>query len=95
MILHTVNKASTNSSALAQCLSVIGNNDYLLLIEDGVYNALLDVAQLTRLNGRCNVLMIDADARGISAKAATNFNLVSYEQFVGLVVNCKSIQSWF
>ena len=95
MILHTVNKASTDSSALAQCLAVIGTDDYLLLIEDGVYNALLDVAQLTVLSERCNVLKADADARGISAKAAANFNLVSYEQFVELVANCKLTQSWF
>ena len=95
MILHIVNKASTDSSALIQCLAVISNDDYLLLIEDGVYNALLNAEQLTVLSGRCSVLKADADARGISAKAADNFNLVSYEQFVELVANCKLTQSWF
>lgn len=95
MILHTVNKASTNSSALTQCLAVIGSDDCLLLIEDGVYNAILDAEQLTVLSNRCYVLKADADARGISAKAADNFNLVSYEQFVELVANCKLTQSWF
>ena len=63
MILHIVNKASTDSSALIQCLAVISNDDYLLLIEDGVYNALLNAEQLTVLSGRCSVLKADADAR--------------------------------
>jgi sulfur relay protein TusB/DsrH len=95
MILHTVNKASTNSSALTQCLAVIGSDDCLLLIEDGVYNAILDAKQLNTLGDRCSVLKADADGRGISAKVAGSFNLVSYEQFVELVANCKLTQSWF
>jgi sulfur relay protein TusB/DsrH len=95
MILHTVNKASTNSSALTQCLAVIGSDDCLLLIEDGVYNSILDAKQLNTLGDRCSVLKADADGRGISAKVAGNFNLVSYEQFVELVANCKLTQSWF
>ena len=95
MILHTVNNASTNSSALAQCLAVIGSDDCLLLIEDGVYNALLNAEQLRGLGDRCSVLQADADGRGISDKAAANFNLVSYVQFVELVASCKLTQSWF
>ncbi|MFB1037212.1 MAG: sulfurtransferase complex subunit TusB [Sinobacterium sp.] len=95
MILHTVNKASTDSSALAQCLAVIGNDDCLILIEDGVYNALLETEQLSALGDRCSVLKADADGRGIAAKVAGSFSLVSYEQFVELVANCKLTQSWF
>ena len=95
MILHTINKASTNSSALAQCLAVIGSDDYVLLIEDGVYNSLFEAGQLRALGNRCAVLKPDADARGISDKIATNLNLVSYEQFVELVASSKLTQSWF
>lgn len=95
MILHTVNKASTNSSALLQCLDVIGPDDYLLLIEDGVYNAIVEADTLRELGTRCVVLKPDADNRGISNKIAPSFNQISYEQFVELVTSCKLSQSWF
>ena len=95
MILHTVNKASTDSSALARCLAVIACGDFLILIEDGVYNALLKTEQLSTLGDRCYILKADTDSRGISAKVANSFNLVGHEKFVELVTSCKLTQSWF
>ncbi len=38
--LHTVNKSAFSSDALASCLRVAQPGDAILLLEDGVYNAL-------------------------------------------------------
>ncbi|MDO8270713.1 MAG: sulfurtransferase complex subunit TusB [Gammaproteobacteria bacterium] len=37
--LHTVNKSAYGSDALASCLRVARSGDAILLLEDGVYNA--------------------------------------------------------
>lgn len=37
--LHTVNKSAFGSDALASCLRVARSGDAILLLEDGVYNA--------------------------------------------------------
>lgn len=37
--LHTVNKSAFGSEALASCLRVARSGDAILLLEDGVYNA--------------------------------------------------------
>lgn len=40
--LHTVNKSAFSSDALAACLRVARPGDAILLLEDGVYNAVCD-----------------------------------------------------
>ena len=43
--LHTVNKSAFGSDALAACMRVARSGDAIVLLEDGVYNA-LDTAAL-------------------------------------------------
>jgi sulfur relay protein TusB/DsrH len=65
-MLHTVNK-SPDASALRQCLHVIGADDVLVLIEDGVYCALTANAVDSWLETPLTVyaILADVEARGL------------------------------
>ncbi len=84
--LHIVNKAA----ALASCLPILGEDDALLLIEDGVYAARLASAAV----GRCYVLDCDLEARGLTGQIAAAFEIVTYDGFVELVERHQPIVSW-
>lgn len=90
MILHTINKPE----ALSLCLPMLGNDDTVLLIEDGVLLALNNSAR-SQL-GRARVLVLDADvsARGLVGRIG-NLESVSYAGFVELAARASKVCSWF
>ncbi len=94
MITHTVNKSSTHSPAFDQCLQIVQPNDNLILIEDGVYNAITHRADLLALTN-CYLLADDVKARGLQNIIDSRFALISYQQFVELVISKPLSQSWF
>lgn len=96
MILHTVNKAPTNTS-LTTCLKVAGPDSAVLLIEDGVYAAVKDAANVpdTLFQHRVYALEADVKARGLGAKLAPQIELVDYAGFVALATQYDCIQSWY
>jgi len=67
----------------------------VLLIEDGVYNALPSILARHATEGiRVVALRTDADARGVSAKLASYVALADDRDFVQLVVDHKPIVTW-
>ncbi len=99
MLLHTINKAPPSSSALASCLRAAAPGSVLLLIEDGVYAATLELAHRSGLSARDDlrrcVLAPDVAARGLKDLLAPELELVDYAGFVRLSTECHAVQSWY
>lgn len=86
MILHTVNKAS----ALAKCRDLIGKEDALALLEDGVYLC----RDLQGLPG-CYLLQADVEARGFMGRLPKGAQLIDYRGLVRLAAEADKVCSWF
>ena len=98
-ILHTVNKSPFEKPSLNSCLQHALPGSVVLLIEDGVYGARAGSApaeQLTRVQGvRVCALGPDLAARGISPDVlASGVEVLDYEGFVDLAVECDKVQAW-
>ncbi len=96
MILHTINK---NNEALHRCLSLIGNKDAVLLIEDGVYAALTSkknqaVWDALSPGVKTYVMADDLAVRGISDKMLPFFGCVDWSGFVSLSLEYEKVISW-
>jgi tRNA 2-thiouridine synthesizing protein B len=93
-----VNKSPFSSTLLKQCLDRLSDNDGLILLEDGVYGALLThpyAQQLQSLNA-CYAIKKDLVARGVDPKAVSaNITLIDYEEFVALCVDYELTHSWY
>jgi len=95
-ILHTVNTSPFQTHALQQCLTLMAEEDCLLLIEDAVIasdgqHTLF--AELTKLDkqARLWVLTPDLAARGIENSLGRK---CTYSEFVELVVQHTSQLAW-
>lgn len=100
-MLHIVNKSPFERNALASCLSLAQDDSSVLLIEDGVvaatknerFSDLLSAAM--KRNISFYALSPDFKARGIPAERAIDgVKLIGYEDFVDLVENHNTVQSW-
>ena len=96
MILHTVNK---KHDCLQTCISVLGENDAILLIEDGVYATMtvnngIDVWENIPASTRLFALENDLVARGISDKILPRFESITLSQFVSLTCEYDKVISW-
>lgn len=85
MVLHTINKVA----ALDMCRGLIGPDDLVVLIEDGVYLA------LSELLFRTYALEDDLLARGLQHRNLKSVKLIGYQKFVELSVKAEKICSWF
>jgi tRNA 2-thiouridine synthesizing protein B len=94
--LHTVNQSPGTGTALASCLRVIGCDDCLLLIEDGVYAGCDHTVEIILESG-CKLFALapDADARGLLDRLDPAVELVDYAGFVSLVERCDAVTSWY
>lgn len=97
--LHTVNKSPFTNTALSACLSVCIERDSVVLLEDGVFGALVnasDAIQCKLLKG-VNVFALadDVAARGIEHKILREISLINYDEFVKLSTTHERIQSWY
>lgn len=98
MILNTVNKSPFSHNTLKECLSVSENKCSVLLIEDGVLagkaGALEDVFAA---NPQVNfyALKADIEARGIADSYSPSVTIIDDAEFVNLVVQHKTVQSWY
>lgn len=101
-ILHTVNKNHPDP-ALASCLEVMGDeNGTLLLIENGVYNAVIgssgsELLMSKMQSGRfkCSLLFPDVRARGLEGRLLNQCPMITDEEFVAMVVAHDKTVSWF
>lgn len=100
-ILHTVNKSPFTHGTLLSCLGVCGKNDGLLLLEDGVFGALLssphseELISLIQQGATAYALSSDVNARGISKKLHPAIQVIDYDGFVQLSVAYRCVQSWY
>jgi tRNA 2-thiouridine synthesizing protein B len=98
VILHTVSKSPFQHSALNDCLRIAREEDYLLLVEDGVYACVGNSQYAQQLeSGKLSVYALEADvsARGLQNRISTCVELISYEQFVDLAARTRSTMSWY
>ncbi len=99
MILHTVNQSPFDKQTLVHCLNRCGEDDSILLIENGVYAALTDGVFSKLLSGAAiqTVYALEEDvlARGLGSKILPTIKLIDYAQFVQLCTEHALVQSWF
>jgi len=90
--LHTIHNPAALAPALARC----GQEDALLLLEDGVYAALADHPHSARLKGwRVHVLREDLKARGLDEnRLAVGLQPIAMSDFVALTVAFSPILAW-
>jgi len=88
-MLHTINKSPFQNSALENCLRLARNGDVILLLEDGVYAAVVGTVKSSLIEQavrRHAVYAIEADlkARGLD-KLVKEVRIAGYGDFVDLV----------
>ena len=83
MILHTINKRS----ALGKCEHLIGPDDQVVLLEDGVYLGLAGLPFPAR------AIAADVEARGLQHRLT--IPLLGYEEFVALSVEADKVCARF
>lgn len=100
-VLHTVNKSAFTHHTLNECLAVCQPNHTVLLIEDGVYGALLTspcreaIESAMEKGVRFYVLEAAIEARGLQPRQLQNMATAGDEDFVDLVVEHSATQSWY
>ncbi len=101
MILHLVNKSPFGHQCLKDCLAVMSEGDALLLLEDGVYGALGNIATdiMDQLNGYAEkgnlfALAADVESRGLKA-LLPGTQIIDDKAFVKLTIQYPLSQSWF
>ncbi len=100
-ILHTINKSPFSHTTLASCLQVCGNEDGILLLEDGVFGVLAsspcaeELFVLIETGVKVYALKGDINARGLQEKIPTSIQLIDYNGFVQLSIEHKCVQSWY
>ena len=98
-ILHTVNKSPFEKPALSSCLQHALPGSVVLLLEDGVYGARAGSAPADQLKNARDVRVCalgpDLAARGISPDVlASGVEVLDYEGFVDLAVECDKVKAW-
>ena len=96
-MLHTINKSPFESSTLQDCVRFIGDDDIVLLFEDGVYAAIdnskkSDVINAILKTNKVYALQADLKARGINS-LIDGVEIADYEKFVDLVEE-HPVQAW-
>lgn len=91
MVLHLIQRSPFASTALADCLKIIGKEDSILFMQDGVYA--LNHESLENITNTSYWLQDDTTARGL--KHGTLGKLASYQNFVSLCTQHDKVISWF
>ncbi len=95
--LHLIQRSPFTHSALSDCLKIIGPQDSILLMQDGVYGLQHPEILNSDKNINTNALLDDVQARGLDQQppGKTNINQISYSQFATLCANHKHVISWY
>lgn len=97
--LHTVNKSPFATTTLASCLNHALEGDAILLIEDGVYGAVVgtDMAKALADTKGVSLYALSGDlaARGIdTARLVKGMKPIDYAGFVALATEHDRAQAW-
>jgi len=98
-MLHTVNKSPLERDTLQSCLAHAKAGSAVLLMEDAVYGATTgttasDMVKDAMSNLTIYALQPDVEARGMAGKVIEGIKLVGYGEFVDLVTQHDTTQSW-
>jgi tRNA 2-thiouridine synthesizing protein B len=99
-ILHTVNKSPFERNSLDSCLKFASPGAAVLLIEDGVYAALVGTSATDRIKDALNTVKIyvlgpDLKARGFTeGRVISGISVVDYAGFVDLAAENAKVQAW-
>ncbi len=97
MLLHTLSRSPAHS-ALRDCLAVLGPDDALLLLGDGVYAALAgsEAAELLAASGAA-LFVLDADAAlaGVRERLLPGATLGDDDGFVALSERYSRQLAWY
>jgi tRNA 2-thiouridine synthesizing protein B len=97
MILHIINKSPLQHSALNDALPFINDDDLIILIDDGVYAAIINtpgINKIKALNCQCLALHDDVEMRGIQ-NIDTCVQTITMNDFVERVFNASKNISWY
>jgi len=95
-MLHTLAKSPTSADLTTLC-AIVGNNDAIVLLQDGVLCGLANTYALEKLISASTslyALNVDVIARGLSARISSNIVLLDYNQFVELTAKHPQQVSW-
>ena len=97
--LHTLNKSNADLATIESCCNSMGEEDVLILIEDGVYNATAHphacIAEKLSSGSKIYVRNRDIKARGIEARILSGFTPIDDSEWVGLCIAHQPIVSWY
>jgi len=99
-ILHTVNKSPFERNSLDSCLKFAESGSAVLLIEDGVYAALVGTSVTEQIRAALNTVKIyvlgpDLKARGFAeGRVIDGIGVVDYAGFVDLAAENAKVQAW-
>lgn len=99
-ILHIVNKSAFTSTVAQTCLDHCSDQDAVIFIENGVFNAigsspLEEAINLLGSSVKFFVLNEDLTARGLLNKILPAVQPIDYKGFVALSIEYSPIQSWY
>lgn len=95
MILHKISTSPFKNNALAQCLSLMAEDDGLLLLQDAVYAAHSEQQWSKALAKLKHLYLLDEDmqARAIVIDQVKP-KVVNYQEFVELCLHYDKVMSW-
>ena len=96
MLLHLLNRSPASNCIYRDTLRAMGDDDRLLLIEDGVYGALTPLAdRFEAIAGRLFVLREDLASRGLEERCDERAQVIDMQGFVMLTEEAERTVSWF
>lgn len=99
-MLHIINNLQDNHRVLVRCLTIISQDDAIILIGDAVFAVLYsycspEIDECLKQNIAVHALEPDLSARGIiTTKRKQCIKYINYEGFIDLVVAQPNSQSW-
>ncbi len=91
MVLHLIQRSPFSSTSLSDCLNIIGNEDSLLFMQDGIY--IQNHPTLPGISNPVYVLQDDLKARGLTANELSKS--IDYQEFVKLCILHEKVISWY
>ncbi|MBS9402537.1 sulfurtransferase complex subunit TusB [Halomonas sp. TRM85114] len=96
MLLHVLNRSPATSRVYQQALTMMGEEDRLLLVEDGVQGALPQmVRHFGEVQGRLFALEEDLASRGLLGRCDASVQVVDVDGFVLLTEQAERTMSWY